>query len=202
LSIQFLQKSIREGSPNVKQLSETMAATLIEQIDQLAKIAGDFSQFANIGNVHLEKFDISDSISSLILLHANNEQIHFDWQQDDLPAIIYADRVQINRLLTNLFKNAIEAGIEQFGEVYVLIQQKIKQHSVEISIQDRSGGIPDDVKKHIFSPNFTTKSSGSGLGLAICKGIVEKANGSIEFSSIAGVGTIFTITLPLHSEPL
>lgn len=202
LSIQFLQKSIREGSPNVKQLSETMAATLIEQIEQLAKIAGDFSQFANIGNVHLEKFDISDIINSLILLHANNEQIHFDWQKDDLPAIIYADRVQINRLLTNLFKNSIEAGFEQFGEVYILIQQRTKEQSIEIAIQDRSGGIPDDVKKHIFSPNFTTKSSGSGLGLAICKGIVEKANGRIEFSSIDGLGTTFTITLPLHSERL
>lgn len=197
LSIQFLQKSIREGSPSVKELSEKMAATLIEQIDQLAKIAGDFSQFANIGHVHLEKFDISEIIGSLILLHATNAQIHFDWQKNTLPAIIYADRIQINRLFTNLFKNSIESGIEQFGEVYISIKQSIKEQSVEIAIQDQSGGIPDAIKTQIFSPNFTTKSSGSGLGLAICKGIVEKANGRIEFSSTDGVGTTFIITIPL-----
>jgi signal transduction histidine kinase len=50
---------------------------------------------------------------------------------------------------------------------------------------------------HIFSPNFTTKTAGTGLGLAICKGIVEKANGQIHFTSKEGVGTIFTIQFPL-----
>ncbi|MFX5563072.1 ATP-binding protein, partial [Acinetobacter baumannii] len=64
-------------------------------------------------------------------------------------------------------------------------------------IEDQSGGIPEQVVPHIFSPNFTTKNSGTGLGLAICKGIVEKAEGTISFRSIKAKGTIFTILLPL-----
>ncbi|MDE3253864.1 MAG: hypothetical protein KGO92_13740, partial [Bacteroidota bacterium] len=66
LSIQYLQQAIQRGAPNVKELSENMATTLIEQIDQLSKIAGDFSQFANIGNAQLERFDITEVLSSLV----------------------------------------------------------------------------------------------------------------------------------------
>ncbi len=196
LSIQFLQKSIKEGASNVQQLSESMAVTLIEQIDQLAKIAGDFSQFANIGNVHLEKFDISEVIQSLILLYTSSEEVNIDWKKDATSAMINADKVQINRLLTNLLKNAIEAGIENFGKAKISIQQMVANKSVIITVEDHSGGIPLHIQPQIFSPNFTTKSSGSGLGLAICKGIVEKANGFITFKSIEGIGTVFTITLP------
>jgi hypothetical protein len=55
LSIQYLQKAIESGSPNIKELSQKMAITLIEQIDQLTKIAAIFG-FANIGNTKNERF--------------------------------------------------------------------------------------------------------------------------------------------------
>jgi len=81
LSIQFLQKAINDGSQNVKQLSANMADTLIEQIDQLSKIASDFSQFANIGNAQVEKLNISDMIQSMMYLYSDNEKIKFNWEK-------------------------------------------------------------------------------------------------------------------------
>lgn len=197
LSIQFLQKAIHEGAPNVKELSENMARTLIEQIDQLTKIAGDFSQFANIGNARLEKFDISDVIQSMMYLYSSNDKVQLYWEKAPAPSIIYADKVQINRLFTNLIQNAVEAGMEYSGEASIYIRQEIRNGWVIVTLRDESGGIPESMKAHIFSPNFTTKSSGTGLGLAISRGIVEKANGHISYSSREGKGTTFTIELPL-----
>ncbi len=197
LSIQFLQKAIHDDSKNVKQLSANMATTLIEQIDQLAKIASDFSQFANIGNAQVEKLDIADIIQSMMYLYSANEKITFQWEKLQDHCFINADKVQINRLFTNLIQNAVEAGIHQLTGVHINIKQEIIDNFVVITLSDNCGGVPASMKAHLFSPNFTTKSSGTGLGLAISKGIVEQANGKIDFSSIDGVGTSFIIQFPL-----
>ncbi len=201
LSIQYLQKAIQKGAPNVKELSENMADTLIEQIDQLSKIAGDFSQFANIGNARLEIFDLTEVLTSLVRLYMANPRIDIQWKREEAIYSIYGDRVQMSRLFTNLFQNAIEASEDKEAMVNIFIKQKREGDEVLISIRDESGGIPDNRKENIFKPNFTTKSSGTGLGLAICKGIVEQANGQIGFTSIEGVGTTFFIRFPIATGP-
>lgn len=196
LSIQYLQKAIQNGSPNVKELSNTMANTLIEQIDQLAKIAGDFSQFANIGNAKIERFDVCEVIQSMVHLYTGNSMAEISWEKSASPCFIDADKVQINRLFTNLIQNGLEAGIETSGNAYIKISEEVEADWVVIKFKDRSGGIPETMKAHIFSPNFTTKTAGTGLGLAICKGIVEKANGQISYETIDKKGTTFIIKFP------
>lgn len=197
LSIQYLQNAIRKGAPNVKELSENMAETLVEQIDQLSKIAGDFSQFANIGNARMETFDITEALSSIVRLYSSNPKMQIEWYKEEGNYKIHSDRVQMNRLFTNLFQNAMEAGGDKDTLTHVVVNQRNENGKVLISVKDNSGGIPESMHGNIFTPNFTTKSSGTGLGLAICKGIVEKANGQIWFESIEGEGTTFFITLPL-----
>ena len=110
--------------------------------------------------------------------------------------MIISDRVQMNRLFTNLILNAIEAKTDVNAVVNIRIEQKIVTKGILVALKDNSGGIPSDMKKNIFTPNFTTKSSGTGLGLAMCKGIVEQANGRIWFETEEGIGTTFFIQLP------
>lgn len=196
LSIQYLQKAINSDANNVKELSQNVAKTLVEQIDQLSKIAGDFSQFANIGNVQLQEFDLSDLLSSLINLYQTDVNIELQLQKQEGIYKIKADKVQISRLFTNLLKNAIEAT-EENKKTIILIQQQLINGVAKISIKDNGNGIPQAMQQKIFMPNFTTKSSGTGLGLAICKGIVEKANGQIWFETEQGKGTTFFVELPL-----
>jgi nitrogen fixation/metabolism regulation signal transduction histidine kinase len=78
----------------MQMLSQKVASTLVEQIDQLAKIASDFSQFANIGNVKAEDFDVSELLASLINLYNTNERLNINWNKPKCPAIIRADRSQ------------------------------------------------------------------------------------------------------------
>jgi nitrogen fixation/metabolism regulation signal transduction histidine kinase len=200
LSIQYLQRSIKENNPNVKELGEKVATTLIEQIDQLAKIAGDFSQFAHISTVKVEEFDVHTVLSSLVDLYSGNQKLELVWNKADAPAIIQADRTQVNRLFTNLLQNAIEASVGK-ENIKVKIDEKIEVNRLLISVTDEGMGIPVEKQDKIFTPNFTTKSSGTGLGLAICKGIVERANGKIWFETVEGKGTTFNVLLPLINLP-
>jgi len=109
LSIQYLQKSIDGNNGNVKDLTKSVANTLIEQIDHLSKIAADFSQFANIGNSKNERVDLHRILSSLVSLYEANPKVEIIWNDLNEPAFLQADKTHINRLFTNLLSNAVEA---------------------------------------------------------------------------------------------
>ncbi|HEU4573802.1 MAG TPA: ATP-binding protein [Chitinophagaceae bacterium] len=196
LSIQYLQKAIVNNQPNVKELSANVASTLVEQIDHLSKIAADFSQFANIGNVTIEEVDLHDVLRSLKDLYRPNHEVEINWRPVDSRIVLKADKTQMNRLFTNLFANAIEA-CNGNGLCSIEVNELRYNGKIIVSIRDNGEGIPEEMQAKIFIPNFTTKSSGTGLGLAMCKGIVEQAKGRIWFETKVGEGTVFYVELPL-----
>ncbi|MGB3006346.1 MAG: ATP-binding protein [Chitinophagaceae bacterium] len=198
LSIQYLQKAINNNQPNVKELSSSVANTLVEQIDHLSKIAADFSQFANIGNTNVTTFDLHEVLHSLKELYATDEKIVFEWMPLNDAIMVNADKTQMNRLFTNLIANAIEA-CEGNTNSYIELKEIKKENSILILIKDNGEGIAPEMQERIFIPNFTTKSSGTGLGLAMCKGIAEQAKGTIWFETEQGKGTTFNVELPLVS---
>jgi nitrogen fixation/metabolism regulation signal transduction histidine kinase len=200
LSIQYLQRAIQDKNPNVETLSKKVSSTLVEQIDQLAKIASDFSQFANIGNVQVEVFDVNELLRLLVNLYSANTRLNIIYNPPKQAALINADRTQINRLFTNLFQNAIEAS-DGNQCIPIILNEEIDANKLHISVTDEGCGISSEMCQKIFTPNFTTKTSGTGLGLAMCKGIVEKANGRIWFDTVEGKGTSFHVLLPLVGLP-
>jgi two-component system nitrogen regulation sensor histidine kinase NtrY len=195
LSIQYLQKCIDNDSANVKELSSNVARTLVEQIDHLSNIAADFSQFANIGQVRNEIFDLNDMMYSLASLYESTETLEFKWMPLNMRILVIADKTQLNRLFTNLFQNAVESCTDR-ETCTVIVKEELLGESVVITITDNGDGIPASMKSKIFIPNFTTKSSGTGLGLAMSKTIVEQAKGEIWFETIEGRGTSFFVKLP------
>ena len=196
LSIQYLQKAIDNDSVNVKELSSNVARTLIEQIDHLSKIAADFSQFANIGNVRNEVFDLHDILYSLSSLYESTENIEFNWKPLNHRILVRADKTQLNRLFTNLFQNAVEACMNR--EICtVTVTEEVYGSKVIVTVTDNGDGIAKAMQSKIFTPNFTTKSSGTGLGLAMSRTIVEQAKGDIWFKTIEGKGTSFFVQLPI-----
>jgi two-component system, NtrC family, nitrogen regulation sensor histidine kinase NtrY len=198
LSLQYLQKAIKEGASNVQELSASVSQTLVEQIDHLSQIAGEFSQFANIGNPKKEWFDLNETLRHVVLLHMS-ENLQINWQAWQQPIMIHADRTQFNRLFTNLLQNAIQSIPE--GRMPVIgVKNYVTDGRAMIEVSDNGSGIPETMQAQIFTPNFTTKTSGTGLGLAMCKGIVEQAKGQIWFATIPDQGTIFYVSLPLGSE--
>jgi signal transduction histidine kinase len=196
LSIQYLQRAIQNNQPNVKDLTTSVAGTLIEQIDHLSKIAADFSQFANIGNKRLEEVDLHNVIGSLLDLYSANPKVSVTWNPVQQEAIMQVDKTHMNRLFTNLLTNAVDACSER-ESCLVTISEKLVSDNLLIAVTDNGDGIPGEMQSKIFTPNFTTKTSGTGLGLAMCKGIVEQAGGHIWFETKVGEGTTFFVQLPL-----
>ncbi|MEO6406971.1 MAG: HAMP domain-containing sensor histidine kinase [Ferruginibacter sp.] len=195
LSMQFLQKSIENNAPNVKQLAESVSGTLIEQIDHLSKIASEFSQFANIEHSKNEKVDLNEALLSIKLLYSSGD-MDIEWNLVKIPVIILADKTHINRLFTNLIQNAAQA-VPEGKRPNIQVLEWLDEVNVNIKLTDNGEGIDEEIIDKIFTPNFTTKTSGTGLGLAMCKRIVEQANGKIWFETALQKGTSFYIQFPL-----
>jgi len=200
LSLQYLQKAIDSNSGNVHELARSVARTLVEQIDHLSQIAGEFSQFANIGNPRNETFDLVETLNLVTHLHGAEEKVQIHWNGPADRIWIQADKTHINRLFTNLLQNAIQAvPPERIPEIYV--DASVQEGRVLVTVQDNGSGIPEAMIPRIFTPNFTTKTSGTGLGLAMCKGIVEQNHGRIWFETTEGSGTCFFVELPVTQAP-
>ncbi|MCY7291449.1 MAG: hypothetical protein LH615_04630, partial [Ferruginibacter sp.] len=195
LSMQFLQRSIENDSPNIKELGAKVSATLVAQIDHLSRIAGEFSRFATIEKATPETFNLNEALQSVKQLYAADQITKFTWKLPVAIAIVYADKTHINRILTNLILNGIQS-VKENTIPCIIIEETILINMVQIKITDNGTGISDEIKPKIFTPNFTTKSSGTGLGLAMCKRMAEQAGGDLRYET-STEGTSFFMTLPV-----
>ena len=108
------------------------------------------------------------------------------------------DRTQIEQVLINLIKNALEATDGCCEPCITLsIKQQLRGREVCITVEDNGVGIATDVLDNIFVPFFTTKIDGSGIGLSICKQVITLHGGTRTATSTIGKGSLFTIILPL-----
>ena len=196
LSLQYLQRAIDNNADNINALSRNVATTLVEQIDHLSQIAGQFSQFANIGNPRNEIFNLNESMKMIIQLHSMEDNVVLDWTPVAEAVFVNADKTHINRLFTNLIQNAVQA-VPDDRRAYIKVEEALLAGQILITIKDNGNGIPEAMRTKIFTPNFTTKTSGTGLGLAMCKGIIEQSNGEIWFETMVGQGTNFYVKLPI-----
>lgn len=195
LSIQYLQKAVDDNAPDSKQISQNVAKTLVEQIDYLSNIASEFSNFANIGTAKQERVNLYESIKAVIDLFGMNtdsELIFYNSVNRDVW--VKGDKTQMNRLFTNLIRNATESVTGERRAI-VEVNYTLSNKEVIVSIKDNGDGIEPQLRDKIFYPNFTTKTSGTGLGLAMCKSIVEQMKGDIWFETEEAKGTTFFVKL-------
>jgi C4-dicarboxylate-specific signal transduction histidine kinase len=116
----------------------------------------------------------------------------------DLPPV-FVDGIQIQQVVLNLTRNAIEA-MEESGSTDSLITIGVRgsEHGeVAVSVTDHGPGVAPDDAERIFDPFYSTKTSGLGVGLAICRAIVEAYGGRLWLSPNVGGGSVFQFTLPV-----
>ncbi len=197
LSIQYLQHAFQSNPENIEPLLKRVSHTLIEQIDNLAQIASEFSSFAKMpraNNQQIKLNDLVESVHDLFKEHKNMDVL-LSLPEDDF--YVFADKNHLMRVLNNMIKNAIESiPKSRRGKIQVSLY-KMGSMAI-IQVEDNGEGIPEEMKSKVFVPNFTTKNSGTGLGLAISKNIIESVNGKIYFETEKDKGTNFYVELPLE----
>ena len=190
-----------EGEPDADQLEMAREALrdTAEQAIRAGQIVSRMRDFLS----HGESEQRTESLSKLITeanalaLVGSRElgvetQIHLDADPDE----VFVDRIQIQQVLVNLIRNAIEAMLDSPVRL-LTISTKSGAGLITISIDDTGSGISDTLAPQLFQPFITSKQTGMGIGLSICRTIVEANGGRIWFEPNPEGGTIFRFTLPV-----
>ncbi|MDZ4756656.1 MAG: HAMP domain-containing sensor histidine kinase [Bacteroidota bacterium] len=196
LNLQMLQRSAHENVSDLEAHVKRVSNLLIEQIDSLSQLAGEFSSFARMTEGQPQLINLSDVCKKIAQLYNMPGDALVNYHSNMKESIVLINPDAIQRAMNNLVKNGIQAtkeGVEPIVDIYI----ENKESKALITIKDNGTGIPIELHNHIFEPNFSTKNSGMGLGLAIVKKIIERANGSIWFETEQNVGSTFYIELDL-----
>lgn len=181
---------------------------ILEDLDNLVKesldgavrvrdIVKGLKSFARLDEAEMKEADINEGIESTLKIVWNEIKYKCEVVKklSPLPAIVCYPG-QLNQVFMNLIVNAAQA-IEKSGTI--TIESCIKDDHIVLKFSDTGSGIkPENIEK-LFNPFFTTKpvGKGTGLGLSVSYGIIEKHKGDISVESQIGVGTTFTIRLPV-----
>ncbi|MGB4776343.1 MAG: HAMP domain-containing sensor histidine kinase [Daejeonella sp.] len=199
LGVQLLEKSWKEKDPNFDEKFKKFSKSFIEQIESLAHIASEFSNFAKMPDTILQDVNLFSVIEKSIELFRQSENVTITFNKEiNNNIIVKADKDQLLLCFNNLIKNAVEAIPDKRAGL-IKFNLYCTKENASIEIYDNGSGIAEHLQKQIFVPNFTTKSSGTGLGLAFVKQALENMGGSIRFETKAEIGTTFFLTIPLVS---
>lgn len=152
-----------------------------------------YRQLTKISTPEKKEFKASEMLTDLRGLYPDSN-IHFTLS--DPALILNADRSQLDQVMINLIKNAIEAAISDKPLRIDVDVKDLKNKTIQITVSDNGPGIPAEVQERIFIPFFTTKQQGSGIGLALCRQIIQLHGGIINVQSTQDKGTTFSIVLP------
>lgn len=194
LTIQQLQRL--RGTDRFDAYFDQATAMLIEEVDNLARIATSFSTFAKQPEVTASEVDVAQKLSNVITLFRNNDnEVPIRYIGPDKGVMVWADKEQISQVFTNILRNALQAMEGREGaDIIVMLKEGFSAEQIEISFSDNGPGIAKEIQPRVFMPNFTTKNTGMGLGLAISKNIVEGTGGKICFET-SEKGTTFFVYL-------
>ncbi|OGS24662.1 MAG: hypothetical protein A2297_07665 [Elusimicrobia bacterium RIFOXYB2_FULL_48_7] len=194
-------QAIKKETAGNKPLEES-AAKIEREAKRSMELVRDLLVFSRREKIETEEIDLNKAIDSALALiqpRLKMKNIELAKSFGDLPGF-NANRNKIQQLVINLCNNAVDASAN--GDK-LMISTKYAGGFLELRISDTGPGIPEEIKKHIFEPFYTTKEEGkgTGLGLSLCYEIVKKHNGTIEVYSELNKGTVFTIKFPGKNPP-
>jgi two-component system sensor kinase FixL len=137
-----------------------------------------------------------EEASALALVGAKDRGVRVRFDLAPEASFVLADKVQIQQVLLNLIRNAIEAMDGCARRDLIVATALLPDNMVEISVADTGSGIAPEVAAQLFQPFVTSKPQGMGVGLSISRTIVEAHGGAIAPRANPGGGTVFSLTLP------
>lgn len=190
------QRLVRVHQEERAEAALVKAASEAERAREIIRRLRDFIR-KNDGSRRAE--DLNAAITEIVplaLSGAGQSAVRVELRlRPDISASLI-DKVQIQQVLLNLIRNAIEAMDGQTHQAIMIATAPSSGDMVEVSVTDSGPGLPDSVRSRLFQPFVTTKSTGMGVGLSICYSIIERHGGRLWAEDTPAGSTAFRFTVP------
>jgi two-component system, LuxR family, sensor kinase FixL len=186
------------ADPNAPKIENAMDRAA-EQAFRAGQIIRRLRNFVSRGESEKRVESLSklvEEAGALGLAGAREQNVQLRFSLDPEADLVLADRVQIQQVLVNLFRNALEAMAHSPRRELTATNFKVADDMIEIVVSDTGSGFHDDVKPNLFQTFFTTKETGMGVGLSISRSIIEAHGGRMWAEDNASGGATFRFTLP------
>jgi len=194
-------RDLLDDEPDAEALS--MVREALDEAAQQALRAGQIVRrlrdFMSTGETerHIESLQrLINEANALALVGSREHGIDVQLQLDPAADRVLVDRIQIQQVLVNLIRNAIDAMMDTNVRCLALRTARDRQGFVEVTIEDTGAGISEAIAAQLFQPFVTSKQNGMGIGLSICRTIIEAHGGRIWFEPGSNGGTAFHFTVP------
>lgn len=179
----------------------------LEETAKQAIRAGDIirhlREFTTRGDTEKAPEDVKhlvEEAGALALVGSRERGIKSVFEFGPDSGMVVADRVQIQQVLINLMRNAMEAMRDSPRRDLIVRTRPISAERMQVEVEDTGPGISDEIASQLFQPFVTTKPGGMGIGLSISKRIIEAHGGELTVRRNKAGGATFTFTLPILTE--
>ena len=193
----FKSRLAKSGQVTAETTVNEYLQVMDDRITQCDKIIEDLISFTRISSPSYESVNLGDVLETTLAGVDIFQNVIVNNKFGSAPIEVQADSIQLARVFTNLIVNANEAMVDG-GEL--TISAGVLGQTAEVTITDTGPGMGAEDLEKIFEPLYTTKIQGTGLGLAVCQQVLTKHNGRMTVHSKVGVGTTFTVGIPLMNE--
>lgn len=190
------------ADPNIAKIENALDRAA-EQAIRAGQIIRRLRDFVARGETEKRVESLSkllEEAGALGLTGAREQGVQLRFTLDPQHDQVLVDRVQIQQVLVNLFRNALEAMAHSPRRELNASNRPVGDDMVEIAVSDTGSGFADDVEKSLFQTFFTTKETGMGVGLSISRSIIEAHGGRMWAETNAAGGATFRFTLPAASN--
>ncbi len=190
------------SDPNISKIENALDRAA-EQAIRAGQIIRRLRDFVSRGESEKRVESLSKLIEeagALGLAGAREQGVQLRFNLNPHHDLVLVDRVQIQQVLVNLFRNALEAMTQSSQRQLIASNTLAADDMIEIAVSDTGSGFADDVKQNLFQTFFTTKETGMGVGLSISRSIIEAHGGRMWAEGNPSGGATFRFTLPAASS--
>lgn len=198
----YVQGCVRIVAQLEGEVADRLRFALSETAKQALR-AGDIirhlREFVTKGDTDKHPEDIKQLVeeaAALALVGSRERGIRTEFDYDPSPALVLVDKVQVQQVLTNLMRNAMEA-MRDTPDKTLRLRTRVEGSELAVTVADTGTGIAPDIAARLFQPFVTSKASGMGIGLSISRRIIRAHGGDIAVTDTPGGGATFTFTLPV-----
>jgi two-component system sensor kinase FixL len=191
----LLDRDAGAGRPKVEDIMEKVVA----QAARAGQVIRRLRSFVEKGTVEARRENVNrliEEANALALVGTKEQRVRTTLKLARQLPPVSVDRVQIQQVLVNLIRNAIEAMASSDKRELTIETSGDTNGFIRVTVSDTGPGLAQDVLDKLFQPFVTTKSAGMGIGLSICKSIIEAHGGSLWHEANPTGGAVFVFTLP------